>query len=340
MRGMLGAVARDSVMKIFKALLSRNANTVLAEVKALAELTPDYESVLVDLTSLLHHMALAKTVPEALDEYVTHHEELLALCEQIAIEDIQLFYQICLIGRRDLPLCPDAKSGFEMLMLRLLTFRPAINSNDVHPKSTSGPTNTAVAGSNRAVKSSINSPPVTASVKQESATSVTSKKHANTSSPRAVPAVSVNEQQVEQVKEPAAEYGGVLDWRQIIDQLEIHGMVKQMATNCVIKEKKDNTLLLALDAGYRQLLNPKAKSRLQAALGEYFNDDIHVEIELATVGANQTETPAQAIKREKDSRQQQAVNSIENDGFVQALKNNFDAEIVPGSIQPVTEENN
>ena len=342
MRGMLGSVSRDGVMKIFKALLGRNANTVLTEINALAELTPDYESVLVDLTSLLHHMALAKTVPEALDEYVSHHEELLALSEQISVEDIQLFYQIALIGRRDLPLCPDAKSGFEMLMLRMLTFRPVVNSNDVHPKGTSfgahGRTNTAVAGSS-AVNSSVNVASVTSSVKQNSVAATVNNSNAIAESASQPPVENVKAQIADGVKEPVKKYDGVLDWRHIIEQLAISGMVKQMAANCVLKEKNESAILLTLGSGFKQLLNAKAKTRLKHALSEYFDEDIHVDIVVEAVSDDRVETPAQEVQREKDSRQQQAESAVENDGFVQSLKNNFNAEVVPGSVQPVTEDN-
>ena len=123
-RDMLGTVARDRVLRIVRALMQRDAKAVLAEVAALSEFTPDYEGVLAELLSLLHHMTLAKTVPEALAEYVSDRESLLELSQQISAEDLQLFYQIGLIGRRDLPLAPTDRSGFEMVLLRMLAFRP------------------------------------------------------------------------------------------------------------------------------------------------------------------------------------------------------------------------
>ena len=123
-RDMLGTVSRDRVLNIVRALLDRDASAAMQEVAALAEFTPDYESVLAELLSVLHHMMLARTVPEALDEYVSEREALLQLCQQISGEDLQLFYQVGLIGRRDLPLAPSDRGGFEMVLLRMLAFRP------------------------------------------------------------------------------------------------------------------------------------------------------------------------------------------------------------------------
>lgn len=324
-RGMLGAVARDSVLNLFKALLSRDASIVLSEVNALSQLTPDYDSILAELISLLHHMALSKSVPEALDEYVSHREQLLSLSEQISHEDIQLFYQIALTGRRDLPLCPDLKSGFEMLMLRMLTFRPAL-SGAVIESSVNTATQAAPVPSDDPAAQQTSAPSQKPAAVAEAAGETPAPAQAQV--PEAPPE-SV-------VKERAPDYSGELDWRQIIDQLAINGMVKQMAANCVIKEKREDALLLALDSGYKQLLNAKAKTRLKHALSEYFDKDMNVEIELESTADSKMETPAQADSREKEARQKQAEQSVENDSFVQSLKNNFNAEVVPGSIKPVS----
>ena len=287
--------------------MQRDAGAVLAQVAALSEFTPDYEGVLAELLSLLHHMALAKTVPEALDEYISDREALLELAEQISAEDLQLFYQIGLIGRRDLPLAPTDRGGFEMVLLRMLAFRPLQPSTQAV---TTGATGQAVTR------------PVTA----------------------AQPAAATQETQApppQPVKPAAAEparagSGVTQDWRQILEGLAVSGMVKQLAANCVLLQQDGNTIRLGLDAGHRQLRSPKAEKRLQQALGEYFDTSIRLEIE---IGADTTqETPAQAEAREKDERQLQAEKSIEEDSFVQAMKETFNAEVIPGSVRPAAED--
>jgi DNA polymerase III subunit gamma/tau len=320
-RDMLGTVSRDRVLKILHALLERNAAAMLAEVDALAEFTPDYENVLNELLSLLHHMALAKTVPDALDAFVSARDALLALSESVSAEDLQLFYQIGLIGRRDLPLAPSERSGFEMILLRMFAFRPAA----------AGVTTVAAA-------------PATASGKPAPG-------HSARPSPAAVkpvPAASVGENpalkaapaSAKQDKPAAASTAVGQDWRQILDALAINGMVKQLAANCLLLEQSEHNIRLRLDAGHRQLLNAKAEKRLQQALREYFDADIRLEIEHASAAAQTpVETPAQATARERAQRQTQAEQSIERDGFVQALKDNFNAEIIPGSVKPVSEGN-
>ncbi|MBT8128717.1 MAG: DNA polymerase III subunit gamma/tau [Gammaproteobacteria bacterium] len=312
-RDMLGTVSRDRVLNILKALLSRDAKAVIAEVAALAEFTPDYEGVLAELLSLLHHMMLAKTVPEALDEYVSDREALLVLSEQVSAEDLQLFYQIGLIGRRDLPLAPSERGGFEMVLLRMLAFRPAQPSTKVSAQASSR-VNSAAAGYQKAdaAKPAVREEPAPAQ---------------SASQPKAPPAVN-QQADVKAVTQ---------DWRQILEGLSVSGMVKQLAANCQLLQQDGNTIRLGLDPRCKQLLSPKAEKRLQQALGEYFDADIRLEIETSTDDSR--ETPAQAEAREKNERQQQAEKSIEEDGFVQAMKETFNAEVIPGSVRPTAEDN-
>ena len=310
-RDMLGTVSRDRVLKLVKALLNRDAKAAMQEVAALAEFTPDYESVLAELLSLLHHMVLAKTVPEALDEYVSDREALLQLCDQVSGEDLQLFYQIGLIGRRDLPLAPSDRGGFEMVLLRMLAFRPAQTGVEaVAAQSTAAP-----AQQPKARKTV----PEQAAAKQ--AAPLPQSQAANSE------------------KKPAQANGSAVtqDWRQILEGLAVSGLVRQLAANCLLLEQDGNTIRLGLDDGHKQILNPKAEKRLQQALGEYFDADIRLEIETYT--DDSTETPAQAATREKNERQRQAEQSVEEDGFVQAMKETFNAEIVPGSVRPTAEDN-
>jgi DNA polymerase-3 subunit gamma/tau len=321
-RDMLGTVSRDRVLKILRALLDRDAAAVLAEVEALAEFTPDYENVLNELLSLLHHLALAKTVPEALDAFVSARDELLALSESVSAEDLQLFYQVGLIGRRDLPLAPSERSGFEMILLRMFAFRPAQTGvTAIAP---------APAAAGKPAPARTSAP---AAVRPAS-------RPAPAGSVRDDPAMKAEAAVIARGGDsPAARDAAGQGWRQILEGLAINGMVKQLAANCLLLEQSEHNIRLQLDSGHRQLLNTKAEKRLQQALREYFDADIRLEIEHASSGQAAVETPAQAAARERAERQQQAEQSIERDGFVQALKNNFNAEIIPGSVKPVVEDN-
>ena len=330
-RDMLGSVSRDKVIRLLTAVLQRDAAQTMAVVAELAELSPDFENVLAELLSLLHHMSLAKTVPEALDEFVSAREELLKLCEEVSAEDLHLFYQIALIGRRDLPLSPDARNGFEMIMLRLLAFRPAGVDAGRMAQSQAQP----------AVQSQVQSRPQAAPqggapAAQKSAPVARAERPvaAEMSAQKSAQQPAANAVAEERGALPGRTQAASNDWREVVNGLGLGGLVKQLAINCTMTQRDGCNIVLQIESGHSNLINAKAKQRLQQALGEYFNIDALLEIKV--VNQIGSESPAQTTQRETDQRQQQAVESINEDSFTQTLKENFNAEIIPGSVKPVT----
>jgi DNA polymerase-3 subunit gamma/tau len=124
LRDMLGSLEQDHLFQLLDALERNDAPRVLRHIQTLAEQAPDFGAVLTELISLLHRLALAQAVPAALDESLGDRDKVMELARRLSAEDIQLFYQIGLIARRDLPLVPDPRSGLEMALLRMLVFRP------------------------------------------------------------------------------------------------------------------------------------------------------------------------------------------------------------------------
>jgi len=119
---MLGNLDQNIVLELIKGLAANDAPGVLQQISRLAEQNPDFVTVLGDILSLLQQIALAQVVPATVD--APDGEAILQLAERLSPEDVQLFYQIALLGRRDLPLAPEPRGGFEMVMLRMLAFRP------------------------------------------------------------------------------------------------------------------------------------------------------------------------------------------------------------------------
>ena len=166
---MLGTIERSFVVDICQALISGSGTELLAAIGRMAEQAPDYDAALTDILSVWHQVAIVQTVPEALDKGVSNYSELLALAAAVSREDTQLFYQICLLGRKDLQLSPDAKSGFEMVMLRALAFRPQSSARvSSLPTTAAATTSTSSASTDSA---SVVSPPpeVEPSVKKSEA---------------------------------------------------------------------------------------------------------------------------------------------------------------------------
>ncbi|MCL4144628.1 UNVERIFIED_CONTAM: hypothetical protein GTU68_054475, partial [Idotea baltica] len=121
---MLGSIDLTAIADIARALVNNDGTEVLAVVQKMSEQAPDYNAALADLLSVWHRVAIAQTVPDALDNRHGDYQLIQELSKALSKEDVQLFYQTVLMGRRDLPLAPDPKTGFEMVMLRMLAFQP------------------------------------------------------------------------------------------------------------------------------------------------------------------------------------------------------------------------
>ena len=124
-RAMLGTLDHGQVYGVLHALLEGDARSLIEAVRHLAEQGPDWSGVLAELLNVLHRVAIAQALPEAVDNGQGDRERVLELARVLPSEDVQFYYQMGLIGRRDLPLSPDPRSGFEMVLLRMLAFRPA-----------------------------------------------------------------------------------------------------------------------------------------------------------------------------------------------------------------------
>ena len=124
-RAMLGTLDHGQVYDVLHALIEGDAKALLEGVRHLAEQGPDWNGVLSEILNVLHRVAIAQALPEGVDNGQGDRDRVLALAQALPAEDVQFYYQMGLIGRRDLPLAPDPRGGFEMVLLRMLAFRPA-----------------------------------------------------------------------------------------------------------------------------------------------------------------------------------------------------------------------
>lgn len=144
-RAMLGTVDKAQVFELLNALANRDSTSLLNSVDQLASHSADFESVLNETLSLLHRIALTQIAPDAIDAQAPDKPQITQLAESLSAEDTQLYYQIGLLGKRDLPLAPNPKLGFEMVILRMLAFQPGTSNLEQKPiavksKTTAQPT--------------------------------------------------------------------------------------------------------------------------------------------------------------------------------------------------------
>ena len=330
---MLGTVARRPVFEMLDALLEQDASRLLTLIEGMDEHAPNYADVLQQLLIILHHAALGQWAPDAIRRD-DDAERILTIAQQVSAEDLQLFYQIGLIGQRDLPLSPDPRSGFEMVMLRMMAFRPTVSEQPT--TSATKPGLTPVTKAPARVKPEVPAAVEPGLMPERPAVApppqVTEPPLAEAWPPVAV-APTLPEPDLPSFDPvPPAVTNAAVDWSALIRAMGLAAMTRELANNSVLIKLEEQSCILSLEPRLGHLKSPRAEAALEKSLQSHFNRPIKLQIRLES---REQETPAVQIQREKDERQQAAVDAIEQDEGVLALKATFDARIVPGSIKPI-----
>ncbi len=319
-RTMLGSVARGQVLGVLDALADGDGARLLAECAQIASYSPDFGGVLDDLAGVLHRLQLLQLIPGyRLDEEGADGEVLHALAARIAPEDVQLYYQIAIGGRRDLALAPDARTGFEMSLLRMLAFRPGDEASQP--------------GTERAAATARpTSPPA------RSHASAPAPAPAHRAAPPAAAPPPAMREPASALREPTPvapprDAGGLPHWESLIEQAGLRGPFGVLAQNAVLREREGNTLVLALQPAHMGMavepMLSQMEERISCALGERIKLRF-VDIDKSAASA----TPAARAIQARDAAQAAAELSIEDDPFVQSMKRDFGARVVPQSVKP------
>ena len=302
---MLGSIAKQPVEAILYALAQANAPAILDHIDELSQLSPDFTDLLQQLLQFLHRIALVQHVPTTL----THDLDVDVVAElatMLSPEDVQLYYQIGLLGQKDLELSPDPRSGFEMVMLRMLTFRPAKIS--------------AQANISPAANANAIAPAVIEQIPSQPTIAPTL--HQPSSPPQLIAPQ-------ETAVHPVAMH--LQNWESMVANLK-SGMTKQFASRCVLEHLDDTQCKLSLDPEFQSLLDDDSMEKLEKSLRELLAKPIKLSIEVKTLDAH---TPAQLITQAQENRQQEAVQAIYEDRSIIYFQDNFDAQVLPETIQPI-----
>ncbi len=324
---MLGSVARGQVLGVLDALAAGDGQQLMAECTRIASFSPDFGGVLDDLASVLHRIQLIQLVPGYRPEDGdSDNGSIVALAERLAAEDVQLYYQIATAGRRDLALAPDARTGFEMALLRMLAFRPLDGGEaprGERPASASPPPRTA--------PTSAAAPPRAAPAAAMAERPMAATRADAVSSPSTEPAPAVAAVAPPKAAIPR-DASGLPNWDALIEQAGLRGPLGQLAQNAALRERDGQTLVMALQATHMHLaVEPmvgQMEDRISQALGE--------RIRLRFVGDQQVagHTPAARAANAREAAQSAAEQSIEGDPLVQSLKREFGARVLPQSVKP------
>jgi len=315
-RSMLGTIDSLDLRELLEALISGDAQSVFQCTDHMAEHNPDYDSVLVELLSVLQRIAICQILQ---GDDVEQDEMIKELSPRISKEDVQLYYQVGILGRKDLPVAPDPRTGFEMTLIRMLAFRPA---GVAIPESSESKLD-AKASDSKASDLKPREAKVIETTQAKDNASVNTEKPMLTDANEEIKTNSISKSNIE--SEDTA------NWQSIIDEMSLVGLVKELAGHCALIQHNEGKVHLVLSPDKEHLLNQTQKERLANALGMRFGKGTQLKI---SIEEPEAETPAQKKAREEKERQKVAESSLKGDANVKAMEEIFGATLDEKSIRP------
>jgi len=328
---MLGTVDREQIYTLAGHLAAGDAAALLAQVEHLAAGACDFQAVLGELLGVLQRVAVQQVLGDTAHteggEPSREQAHIEALAARMSAEDCQLCYQIGLLGRRDLPLAPDPRAGFEMTLLRMLAFRPdggTLRAADAPAAGAARPAQPVVAGA----------PPQAPAPRAKPARSAPSPAADRdpggdaAAAPPAKPARSTPSPAADRdpgADAAAAPPASAAAWAAFVDGSDLSGLTRELAANCVPDGDTQDELRLLLAPHCKQLRSAARERRIEALVRERCGAQLRVHIEVGA--ASGAETPV--VRRERLDREQEAAaaQAIAEDPNVQAICARFDGHV-------------
>ena len=302
---MLGAIDQSYLFNLTHAVIDQDGSKVIEIAKQMDERNLSFDAALNDLANLIQMISVAQAIPESLEASYLERDQVIALTKKISAEQLQLLYQITILGRRDLYLAPDEYAGFTMTLLRMLSFIP----QDSVTSKTSVPLRKDIA--TQAIKLE--------PVIKPSETSLDSSEDKKK--------IEVLDEATDDEPKVTRSFDG--NWRGLVDQLKL-GLVKALAQQSELVSFKGNEMILSIADEHKHLLNETYQKKLEVSLSEYFNQ--RIKLVILQKGANNS--PLKQKQEERSTLMKDTEHAILQDQFVKSLLNEFNAEIIPSSIKP------
>ena len=308
-RSMLGAIDQSYLFDLLDTLAVQDGAQLMEYAQQMEQRSLSFEAALADLANLLYQIAVCQSAPGSLSPDLPEYSRLLELAQKFSAEQIQLFYQIALLGRRDIGLAPDEFAGFSMCLLRMLAFTPTESSGQ-----------------------KVETPAV-AAIQKEPAIARESAPASLGHAPPEFKETLAEAPALETAQDLAASPSSISfdgNWRRLVDQLKL-GLARALAQNCELLRHDEHNFYLTVPDAHKHLLGQSYQDKLRTALVQHFGTNIKLHFDIGGSG----NTPAAQISQEKAEIQSAAESAIREDDFVQSLVRDFGAQIIPSSIKPI-----
>jgi DNA polymerase-3 subunit gamma/tau len=342
--GMLGTVDRARIGALLQALADGDGAALMAAIASLAEMSPDWAGVLDALAAALHRIQVRQLVPEAVVD--GDGLDVDGLAASLRPEVVQLWYQMALAGRRDLPLAPGPRAGFEMSLLRMLAFRPVEGAGQGAGTSGGGsagrgsPRDAATAAAAAARAALADELPPRAEPSRRSAPASAAPEPAPRPEPAPPPSAAPSRPSgpapdagaLEMAPKPRVTDLDAAGWLDLVACLALRGPVRELAAHAAFIDWRDGVLRLGLTPADDHLKTPFLVNQLAQALAPALG--VAPQLRFEETAAAEAETLHARTERQRDARKAAAEQAFLSDPDVQRLMQERGARLVPDSIRP------
>ncbi len=325
---LLGQTTEDYARQLVQALIDHNPEQLMVISRNIAQSNGHFRYVLDELLSYLHRIAVVQALPAA-PEYIEADPAIIVFGQQLSPEDTQLFYQIGLKGINDLAYAPTLAVGFEMLLLRMYTFKPATTSTGptlayqapLYSKPSTSPEPAVLQEQPVAVVEEIVLEP-TPVVAPEVPSELDLQKIAQPER--------INPEIIEEpILSPAPSPSAQASWADIITLLKLTGLALTALKQTELLEKTTGQVRLKTEKAHQSLFTAPVISRIQDALSAYYNETIRLTFEYQDIVLT---SPA-AQKKIADTKAQEAMSAaLHADPVFQQIQKEFSADLIKDSI--------
>ena len=307
---MLGAIDQSYLFNLVHAVIDQDGHKAIEIAKQMDERNLSFDAALNDLANLIQTISVTQAIPDSLDASYLDRDQVIALTKKISAEQLQLFYQITILGRRDLYLAPDEYAGFTMTILRMLSFAPQ---------------DTILAKNLTSVKTE----PLNSANKIETIAKSNDGSSEAFEIKKKIEVTHETDEDIsdQDIPKEVVPFNG--NWRELVDQLKL-GLVKALAQQSELVSFKNNEIILSIADEHKHLLNETYQKKLELSLSEHFAQ--RIKLVILQKGANNS--PLKQKQEERSTLMKDTENAILQDQFVKSLLTEFNAEIIPSSIKP------
>ncbi|MCH2264004.1 MAG: DNA polymerase III subunit gamma/tau [SAR86 cluster bacterium] len=295
---MLGTLPYDHVYSLIDCVINEKSNDLVQKLKIISDLNVDYQRLMDLLLEALQHMAIVQISPESVSDLNLPSEEVVSLANSMEAEEIQILYQIGLIAKRDLDLAPNIGDGFEMALLRMMSFLPE----------------------NKITKES---------KKKEEKDEVLVKKDLK---PKKEIKASDPEEKKKSIKSDISlEFLDQKEWNTLFNSLPLDSGTKQLISHCSFLRTEDAVVYFSMPKDKLEILNGSHREKFQDSLSEILDQECHIFFEEGEV--NDT-SPNKTKEKKKTKKLNKATKSIKNDPRIKTIISSLGGKIVESSITP------